>query len=137
MGIFGNTAPILVDINLILQYVVLILLIVGYVKRKPYKIHGRIMSIVTLLTFATILLIMSPSLVLNFGEYELTIFIHVGVGILATLLGFIFSLRFNKALRSGQPFTCGTRYQMWLTFILWLIPLLGGTFLYLTRYVFL
>ncbi len=33
MGIFGNPASIIIDFNLVVQYVTLILLLFGYIKR--------------------------------------------------------------------------------------------------------
>jgi len=135
MGIFGNSASIFVDLNLIAQMATLVLLVVGYTKKRSLKLHGRIMSTVTLITLVTILLVMGPSLVLEFRTYESTILIHAGAGSVATLLGLIFSVRFNRALRSGKPLYCGKKNMMRLAFILWLFPILGGTYLYLTRYI--
>lgn len=137
MGIFGNPASIIIDLNLVVQYVTLILLLFGYIKRRSLKVHGRIMSTVTLITLVTILLIMAPSFVRGFGTFEPTIVFHAGLGLLATLLGVTFSFRFNKALRTSQPLSCGTKNMMRLAFVLWILPILGGTYLYITRYVLL
>lgn len=135
MGIFGNSASIFVDLNLIAQMASLVLLIVGYTQKRSLKRHGRIMSTVTLITLIFLLLIMAPSLVLGFNTYGPTILLHAGVGSVATLLGLLFSVRFNKAVRAGKPLACGKKNMMRLTFILWLFPILGGINLYITRYI--
>jgi hypothetical protein len=60
---------------------------------------------------------------------------HVAVGIIDILLGLLFSFRFLMALRSSQPLVCGTRGIMRLAFVLWIVPVFFGTFLYMTIYV--
>ncbi|MHA2379345.1 MAG: hypothetical protein ACXADS_08705 [Candidatus Thorarchaeota archaeon] len=135
MGIFGTAATVAADLNLIVQYVTLILLVFGYTKRRRFKTHGRIMVIVTVLTIATTLLVMAPSLIVNWGTFEPTILAHVAIGILVMLLGLVFTTRFYLATKGGKPLACGTRNIMRLAFILWLFPILGGTMFYINTYV--
>ena len=135
MGLFGTTAPVLVDINLILQYVTLLLLVIGYVKRKPLKNHGYIMMSVLLITIGTTLLIMAPRLLDTLEVYGPNIIGHAGLGIAALLLGTLFSFRFINATRSGEPLLCGTKNLMRLALILWLLPIIFGTGLYVTLYI--
>ena len=97
MGLFGTSADVLVDINLILQYVTLILLVFGYVKRRPLKNHGYIMMTVLLITVGTTLAVMAPRLLFVLGAYGPTIVVHAAIGIICILLGALFSTRFPKS----------------------------------------
>jgi len=131
MILFGSSAPLLVDVNLILQYLTLILLIVGYVKRKPFKTHGYLMLVVLLITLGTTLLIMVPRLVLAYGVFGYLIVAHAIVGIIAILLGSLFASRFILAIRNNKPLTCGTKNMMRLALLLWIIPIIAGTWMYM------
>jgi hypothetical protein len=93
------------------------------------------MIVALVLNLVTTLLIMTPSLVLNFGTLPITVLPHVAVGIIAILLGLLFSFGFLMALRSSQPLVCGTHGVMRLAFVLWIVPVFFGTFLYMTIYV--
>ncbi|MGY5879722.1 MAG: hypothetical protein RTV31_05700 [Candidatus Thorarchaeota archaeon] len=135
MVLFGSSAPIFVDVNLILQYVTLVLLVVGYVKRKPFKTHGYIMLSVLLITVGTTLLVMAPRLFVTLSSYGYPIFAHAILGTITILLGALFSSRFILALRNNTPLKCGTKNWMRLTLILWIIPVLAGTMMYVTLYL--
>lgn len=135
MGLFGTTAPIIADLNLILQYVTLILLIFGYLKRKPRKTHAYVMTTMYLITITTTVLIMAPALILYSSFYGPILYLHAGVGIVCILLGTLFVSRFVKATRNKKPLVCGTKNVMRMTFILWLIPILSGTAVYITMYL--
>ncbi|MFW9907047.1 MAG: hypothetical protein ACFFEF_00615 [Candidatus Thorarchaeota archaeon] len=135
MGIFGTAAPIIVDFNLILQYVTFILLIVGYVKRKPFKNHGYIMLTVLLITVGTTLTVMAPRLLDALAYIGLGVIGHAAVGIIFILLGTLFAIRFITAVRSGKPLKCGTKNMMRIALVLWIIPMLFGTLLYIMAYV--
>ena len=135
MGIFGNPASIIIDVNLIIQYVIFIFLLVGYVKRRELKTHGYLMVVALILNLVTTLLIMAPSLVLNLGTLPITVLPHAAVGTLAILLGLLFTFKFLMAQRSSQPLACGTSGMMKLAFVLWIVPVFFGTFLYVTIYV--
>ena len=128
--LLGSSAPILVDINLILQYITFILLIIGYIKRKPFKTHGYLMMVVLLITVGTTLLIMVPRLLYAFSIFGYVIIIHATIGIIAILLGSLFAGRFILAIRNNKPLTCGTRNMMRLALLLWIIPILAGTWIY-------
>ena len=135
MGLFGNPASIIVDVNLIIQWVIFVLLLIGYMKRGERKTHGYLMVVALVLNLVTTLVVMAPSLVLNFGTLPITVLPHAAVGIIALLLGFLFSFKWLMALRSSKPVICGTRGMMRLAFVLWIVPVFFGTFLYLTIYV--
>lgn len=135
MGLLSTTAPILVDINLILQYVTLILLIIGYVKRKPFKTHGYIMLSVLLITVGTTIFIMAPRILIAFASYGYPILVHAILGISSIILGTLFASRFIIAIRNQKPLTCGTKNMMWLALVLWIIPIFAGTIMYVTLYM--
>ncbi|TFG07136.1 hypothetical protein EU522_01010 [Candidatus Thorarchaeota archaeon] len=135
MGLFGTSASILVDINLILQYITLVLLIIGWVKKKPYKQHGYLMMVVLVITLVTTIAIMAPSLLVTYETYGVTIVVHAVFGITAMILGTLFAYRFIAAMRKGEPLLCGTKNLMRFAFLLWLIPILGGTVAYISMYV--
>jgi len=135
MVLFGSSAPLLVDINLVLQYITLVLLILGYIKRRPFKTHGQIMITVLLITAGTALLIMAPRIWITFAAYGFPIIFHAILGSLTIVLGAVFAIRFIIATRNQQPLLCGTKNWMRLALILWLIPILAGTMMYFTLYL--
>jgi hypothetical protein len=134
MVLFGSSAPLLVDINLILQYVTLMLLIVGYIKRKPFKTHGTIMLSVLAITISTTILVMAPRILIALGSYGYPIIAHAVLGIVSIFFGSLFATRFITAIRNQKPLTCGTKNMMRLALILWIIPILSGTMMYITLY---
>ncbi|MFW9786492.1 MAG: hypothetical protein ACFFE2_01610 [Candidatus Thorarchaeota archaeon] len=135
MGFLGTTAPLLVDVNLILQYLTLILLIVGYVKRKPLKTHGYIMLLVLLIGILTTFAVMAPSLLPTAAIFGVAVFGHAAAGTIAMLLGVLFTYRFVIALRNEQPLSCGKKRNMRIALILWIVLVLFGTMIYLSLYL--
>ena len=135
MVLFGSSAPIFVDINLILQYVTLVLLVVGYIKTKPFKTHGYLMLIVLFITVFTTILVMGPRIIITFASYGYPILAHVFLGLLTIILGSLFATRFILAVRNSQPLICGTKNMMRLAFILWIFPIFAGTMMYFTLYM--
>jgi hypothetical protein len=135
MILFGSSAPLLVDINILLQYITLSLLIVGYIKRKPFKTHGQIMLLVLLITIGTTIFIMAPRLATSYSTHGSIILAHTSIGLLSMILGGVFAIRFIVAIRKNTPLQCGTKNWMRLALILWLIPILAGTGLYVTTYL--
>ncbi len=135
MVLFGSSAPLIVDVNLVLQYISLVLLIVGYVKKKPFKTHGNLMVLLLLITVSTTVTIMAPRLFITLSSYGQMIFAHVILGILAMCLGIIFTFRYIRALQNNTPLICGSKNMMRLALLLWIIPILGGTMAYVTLYL--
>lgn len=131
MILFGSSAPLLIDVNLILQYFTLIMLIVGYIKRKPFKTHGYLMLVVLITTLGTTILIMAPRLFYAYGFFGYLIVAHAMIGIVAILLGSLFASRFILAIRNNKPLTCGTKNMMRLAILLWIIPMVAGTWMYM------
>ncbi|TFF91347.1 hypothetical protein EU545_04400 [Candidatus Thorarchaeota archaeon] len=118
-----------------MQFSIFMLLIVSYIKVRPYKTHGKITTVVTILTLITTLVWMGPSLILNTATLPPTIYLHAIVDSMAFLLGFLFSSRMYKAMKERQPLVCGTKNQMRLLLVLHLVPLLGGIFFYVSTYL--
>ncbi|MBN2230989.1 MAG: hypothetical protein JW779_15495 [Candidatus Thorarchaeota archaeon] len=135
MVLLGSTAPLLIDINLILQYMTLILLVIGYIKRKPFKTHGYLMLFVLIITIGTTILIMAPRLLITLSSYGYPIIAHALLGIISIILGSLFAIRFILAVRNNRPLTCGTKIMMRLALVVWIIPILAGTMMYITLYL--
>jgi uncharacterized membrane protein YozB (DUF420 family) len=143
MVLFGTSASIFADVNLIAQVVLLALLVLGIVKRKPLQIHGRVMMIATVVNIGATLLFMAPSLLLNWGGFATLPFppgpaivvVHSIVGALAILLGVLWTYRFIVATRESAPLACGKRKMMWLTAGLWLYATGGGIVFYILLYL--
>jgi hypothetical protein len=128
-GFFGTRASVFSDLNLILQIVLLVLLLTGFIlgKRKTgssLKLHGRLMTVLVTVNALSILLIMGPSLFTNLGAaldevfvfgFPLTL-LHHSIGLIAEILGAV--LVFKKF---GN-----VRRWMRTTFLLWLVALLSG-----------
>jgi uncharacterized membrane protein YozB (DUF420 family) len=135
MGLFGNPAEVIIDVNLIIQWVVFVILLLGYMKRRPLETHGRLMATATIINLLTVLLIMGLSLILNWGLLPWEVLPHSAVGILAILFGLLFSFRFLAATRGQGPLECGNRRMMRIAFILWIVPVFFGTYLYVSIYI--
>ncbi|MHA2142844.1 MAG: hypothetical protein ACXADF_12710 [Candidatus Thorarchaeota archaeon] len=135
LGLFGTPASVIIDVNLIIQWVVFVIILLGYVKKKPLETHGRLMVTVTIINLLTVLLIMGPSLILNWGLLPLEVLPHSAVGIIAIILGLLFGFRFLMATRTGEPLACGNRRMMRIAFVLWIVPVFFGTFLYFSIYI--
>ena len=137
-GLFGTRASILSDLNLMLQILLLVILLVGFRlgKKKTgssLKMHGRLMTILVALNGLLVLLVMGPSLFLNFGAaveevvvigFPLTL-LHHSIGLIAEILGLVLVFRkFGKV-----------RTWMRVTFTCWLGALLLGIGFYVIYYV--
>jgi len=136
--LLGTRASVYVDLNLLLQIIILIILLVGvkFAKEKTtgsLKKHGKIMNIAVILNAVAILLVMGPSLVLNFGAtlaelsligFPLTL-VHHSLGIIAEILGITFAFK-----KFGN-----VRMWMRLTMVVWLVALVLGIAFYVQYYM--
>lgn len=137
-GLFGTNASILADMNLLLQILLLVILLLGYMlgKKKTavsLKAHGRVMTVLVALNALSILLVMGPSLFHNIeavvGEassigFPVTLVHHL-VGLIAEILGAVLVFKkFGKV-----------RMWMRLTFTLWFVALVLGIGFYVRYYV--
>lgn len=134
-GIFGTEASLTSDLNLLLQLVILVLLIVGFKfgkqkTGKSLKRHGKIMSIVVVLSIVSFVVVMAPSFANYFSspQSELSLIgilptlLHALLGSLAGFLGIAFA--FNKKPKK-------IRLWMRLSMLFWIIALILGFSLYL------
>ena len=138
LGLFGTSASVFSDLNLILQIVLLVLLLTGFIlgKRKTGSsliLHGRLMTVLVVLNALSILLIMGPSLFANLGAAVEEVFVvgfpltllHHSIGLIAEILGAV--LVFKKF---GN-----VRRWMRTTFLLWLVALLSGMGFYVVYFL--
>jgi hypothetical protein len=145
MVLFGTSAELIFDINLIIQIVFLTLLIIGYLQRRTWKYHGIIMAIATLAMITTVLLIMLPSLIANWTVIllfptlpsSIVTLLHAIFGIMAIAAGLTYTIKFIYFSTTSKPLTCGTRTQMRIQFTIWILAFVFGLAFYLYAYVLL
>ncbi len=146
MVIFGTSSDIIFDINLIIQLFLLLFLLVGvYIKRvkRVIKNHGYIMILATIGNLLMTLLIMAPSLIINWGAIVsnptnpgvIITLIHVVVGLTAIIGGLLFSTRFLIALRRSSALKCGKRRSMLVVACFWILSIILGLGFYLYYYL--
>jgi len=143
MGLFSPEAALIYDINLITQAILVIMLVIGWIKKKPYRTHGIIMGIATIINLITVLTIMAPSLILNIdalipytgGIGQSITIVHSIVGSVVVGLGLLFAGRFMLKLRNNDPLLCGSRRLMYAALILWLYSFGGGIAFYVFYYL--
>jgi uncharacterized membrane protein YozB (DUF420 family) len=137
-SLLGTRASIVFDLNLLLQIIILIVLLLGvkFGREKTsssLKRHGNIMTIAVILNAASILLIMGPSLVINFGAvlaelseigFPLTL-LHHSFGIIAEILGVILVFKKFGNIRMWMRFTAAV----------WLVSVVLGIAFYVLYYV--
>jgi len=138
-GFFGTRASLPSDLNILLQIVVLVMLFVGFKlgktkTDKSLKDHGRLMTVMVILSLIGTVTVMLPSFVTNFSlvlaepsslGFPLTFF-HALFGGIATILGI--TLVFKKF----------GNVRLWMRFamVVWLLAVVMGIFFYLRYYVF-
>ena len=143
MVLFGSAAELIFDINLIIQTVLIILLVIGYLQKRNWKYHGIIMGVGTITMIVTVMLIMLPSLIANWPALVLfptslgsiVTIIHVIFGTMALAAGLTYTVRFLYYSMSNKPLTCGTRNQMRIQFTIWMIAFLFGLIFYVYYYI--
>ncbi|WP_309493320.1 hypothetical protein [Candidatus Hecatella orcuttiae] len=134
VGLFGTKAALIYDVNLLLQFVILIILLAGVfaVKKGHFKGHGYLMTFAVALNGALIFAVMGVSLITNFGALmvgpvvgRIITIIHAVIGGFAWILGLI--LVFKKF---GN-----VRLWMRIVFTTWILALLLGIGFYLFYYI--
>lgn len=143
-GILGTKAPLLYDINFILQIVIVILVFIGYffMREKKYIRHGAIMTSAVIMHAALIIFVMGPSFIIYFGLLVsppinfgvIVTWIHVILGIISMVLGIFIVTKWN--LRNPSAFTCTRRWK-WMkpTLITWVTALILGLGFYIIYYL--
>lgn len=143
MGILGTRAPLIYDLNLILQIVVIAILLAGayYAKRKRnFNIHGKAMSVALVLNIVGMLFVMAPRLISSLSYLVSTVnqlpsmltIIHPIFGGLAEILG-LFAVATLRPC--GSKMGKNVRNLMIVTFALWVVAFLFGVSVYIAFYV--
>lgn len=130
----------IVAVNLILQCILLITVIIaGYLAkiRHDLKLHCLILRIAGLLQIIAIAVIMLPAMLgyLRLGErgliFNAAMIIHHTLGLAVIAVWIYINLIFQGVIKGfGEP-----KAAMRLAFILWIIVLLIGIYLYLITWV--
>ena len=143
-GIFGTSAVLITDLNLIVQIIAFILVLAAlvYKAKGKFKIHGSIMGVAVVLHFVTFIVAMGPSFVksIDFFMTETsqlgvqTLWVHALTGVLSLVLGFF--LVFKWISNSSKIELCFQRKRMMdVTIILWAVSLVFGIATYLIFYI--
>lgn len=142
-GIFGTSAVLITDLNLIVQIIAFVLLLVSlvYKAKGKFKIHGSLMGVAVILHFVTFIVAMGPSFVKNFDFFMnetsqlgvQTLWVHALTGVLSLVLGFF--LVFAWIINASKIELCFRRKRiMDATFSLWALSLLFGIVSYMIFY---
>lgn len=129
----------LATISLILQTVAYAVLIAGFTfaKKKDFKIHKKTMIIATLLNFASLFIVMLPSLYaiisgISFATISSISFIiifHHSIGLITLVLASL------VILRGCSSIVKNTRILMIAIFTLWSIVYFLGIYIYVMFYL--
>ena len=143
-GIFGTSAVLITDLNLIVQITAFILVLAAlvYKAKGKFKIHGSIMAIAVILHLVTFIVAMGPSFVKNIDFFMnetsqlgvQTLWVHALTGVLSLVLGFF--LIFAWITKASKIELCFRRKRiMDATIILWAVSLVFGIVTYLIFYI--
>jgi uncharacterized membrane protein YozB (DUF420 family) len=143
-GIFGTSAVLITDLNLIVQIIAFILVLIAlvYKAKGKFKIHGSIMGVAVILHFVTFIVAMGPSFVTSIDFFMTetsqlgvqTLWVHALTGVLSLVLGFF--LVFAWITNASKIELCFRRKRiMDATMILWALSLVFGIATYLIFYI--
>jgi uncharacterized membrane protein YozB (DUF420 family) len=142
LGLFNPNAVFLSDVNLLLQFAILVILILSFYfqRGRIYPKHGVTMAIAVTLHTIAIFGIMLPSLFAltsSFGTSivrSLAVLPHAILGSLVEILGLYLVLTWALHRREIKVCSENKRF-MKPTFILWLLELAIGIYVYIVLYV--
>jgi len=143
-GLFNPNATLSADFTLLLQIVIFLVLLAGFVMAKAkrdFMKHGAIMGVAVVLHTASILGVMVPSLLGSSGLFEswsgnlpLALASHAALGIFVEILGAYLILAWALRRRDVKP--CFKRKNaMRVALVCWLIELILGAYVYILLYV--
>jgi len=143
LGIFGTSALLITDINLLIQIVSFMVLLVGviYKIKGKFKIHGFLMGLAVLLHFITFVVVMGPSFSEGIEFFTTSTadvgvqatWIHAITGGIAMILGII--LVGLWIVNSSNVAGCVKRKRiMDITVLMWALSLIFGIVTYLSFY---
>jgi uncharacterized membrane protein YozB (DUF420 family) len=142
-GIFGTSAVLITDLNLLIQIVSFLILLISifYKFQGKFKIHGSLMGLAVLLHFITFVVSMGPSF---FDGIEFlttstdligvqSIWIHAIAGSIALILGIFLVIAW--IFNTSNVASCVKRKRiMDITVVLWAISLIFGIVAYVSFY---
>jgi len=141
-GFLGTRALLWADLSLVLTWALAVAALVGWrlARRRGFPRHCRLMTVATLLNWLPALVVMLPPWVAlatlgtrTFTNSRLFVpLMHGAAGISAQLLMTYTVVRMNWLKRLPPR---RIRYLMWVTLIMWLLAVLGGTGVYFLLYV--
>jgi uncharacterized membrane protein YozB (DUF420 family) len=143
-GLFNPNATLSADFTLLLQIVIFVVLLAGFVMarvKRSFLRHGVIMGVAVVLHTISILIVMMPSLLSSGGLFEnwagslpLAVASHAALGILVEILGAYLVLIW--ALHPKDAQSCLKRKTaMRVVLVSWLIELILGAYVYILLYV--
>ena len=142
MGLFNAYAPVLADVNLLLQLAIMLILAVSlwFKFKHKYMKHGTIMGLAVALHTISIFVVMVPSLLASTGLFAdllnrltLVILLHAILGSLVEILGlhFLSVWALNRWV-SKECFK--NKMKMRVTIVLWVIEFVLGVYVYILLY---
>ncbi len=143
-GIFGTRAIFQTDVDLVLQFVVLAMLLVGLAGRKRHvRRHTAIMAAAALLQLATFLEFMGPIFLNNLTFFMtqvtmplvVTFLIHAFTGTVTLVLGLGLIVAWATNANTTAPCYRRKRIMLW-TEIIWGVSVALGILGYFIGYVF-
>ncbi|MCW4051866.1 MAG: DUF420 domain-containing protein [Candidatus Bathyarchaeota archaeon] len=143
MGLFNLNAPLIADLNLVLQISILMLLIAGVViarLRRKFNRHGVLMGIALALNTMSIVIVMLPSILsfsglfANLSTPAVIVVTHAVLGVLVEVLGILLVANWI-AQRVNIKSCVGRRNLMRVTLLLWFLELVVGIYVYVMLYV--
>jgi uncharacterized membrane protein YozB (DUF420 family) len=139
---FLSNSFLISDISLVVSWILLILALIGYfqARKKNFEKHEALMPWAALLNWIPVLAVMVPmmSRIIS-GKYQLTSgaygplpYFHAALGIATQVLitYTVFRMKWAEDFPPKKPL-----WLMRISLIMWVLTLLGGTFLYLAAYV--
>jgi len=142
-GIFGTSAVLITDVNLLLQVISFLFILVGlwFKIKGRFKNHGFAMGGAVILHLLSFLLAMGPAFMDGFGFFTTdigfsgvqTMWVHAVTGAIALVLGIVIVLAW--IVRVSDIAACTRRKRLMdVTVLLWLISLIFGIATYLNFY---
>jgi uncharacterized membrane protein YozB (DUF420 family) len=143
MSIINPNAPLISDLNLILQILVGIVLLVAVITAKSwrkFKSHGTLMGAALILNTVSIVTVMIPSFLNLRGLFTtitmptVIVIIHATLGTLIEVFSFWLVIKWMWSRLNIK--NCAKRKSlMRITLIIWTIEFIIGIYLYIILYV--
>ena len=143
-GIFGTSAVLITDVNLLLQVISFLFILVGlwFKIKGRFKNHGFAMGGAVILHLLSFLLAMGPAFMDGFDFFTTdtsfsgvqTMWVHAITGAVALILGIFLVIAWF--LKSSEIKACARRKRlMGITVLLWFVSLIFGVATYVIFYL--